>query len=99
MPLSENFCFQILYFHRHRRLHQVKKRDDKDSNTGIAFVKYTKASEAAKAIEELNGKVLPSSPKPLKVMVAMATKHGTGKDSVSEEELIRLFIRVCRMTA
>ena len=32
------------------------------------------------------------SPKPLKVMVA--TKYGTGKDSVSEEELIRLFIRV-----
>jgi len=73
-------------------IRMVKKRDDKDSNTGIAFVKYAKASEAAKAIEELNGKVLPSSPKPLKVMVA--TKYGTGKDSVSEEELIRLFIRV-----
>ena len=36
---------------------QVKKRDDKDAVTGIAFVKYSKASEAAKAIEELNGKV------------------------------------------
>jgi len=70
----------------------VKKRDDKDAVTGIAFVKYSKASEAAKAIEELNGKVLSGSPKPLKVMVA--TKYGTGKDSVSEEELIRLFIRV-----
>ena len=70
----------------------MKKRDDKDSVTGIAFVKYSKASEAAKAIEELNGKVLSGSPKPLKVMVA--TKYGTGKDSVSEEELIRLFIRV-----
>jgi len=73
-------------------IRMVKKRDDKDSVTGIAFVKYSKASEAAKAIEELNGKVLSGSPKPLKVMVA--TKYGTGKDSVSEEELIRLFIRV-----
>jgi len=73
-------------------IRMVKKRDDKDSVTGIAFVKYSKASEAAKAIDELNGKVLAGSPKPLKVMVA--TKYGTGKDSVSEEELIRLFIRV-----
>jgi len=73
-------------------IRMVKKRDDKDSVTAIAFVKYSKASEAAKAIEELNGKVLSGSPKPLKVMVA--TKYGAGKDSVSEEELIRLFIRV-----
>jgi len=73
-------------------IRMVKKRGDKESLTGIAFVKYSKASEAALAIEELNGKTLPTSPKPLKVMVA--TRYGTGKDSVSEEELIRLFIRV-----
>jgi len=73
-------------------IRMVKKREDKDAITGITFVKYTKASEAAKAIEELNGKVLQGSPKPLKVMVA--TKYGTGKESVSEEELMRLFIRV-----
>lgn len=74
-------------------IRMVKKREgDKDAHTAIAFVKYAKASEAAKAIEELNGKVLAGSPKPLKVMVA--TKYGAGKDSVHEEELIRLFIRV-----
>lgn len=73
-------------------IRMVRKRGDKDTLTGISFISYSKASEAAKAIDEVNGKVLSSSPKPIKVMVA--TRYGAGKDSVSEEELLRLFIKI-----
>ncbi len=44
----------------------VKDRMTKESK-GICYVKYDKASSAAKAIEEMDGKVIGSDPKPIKV--------------------------------
>jgi hypothetical protein len=39
--------------------------------SGIAYIKYTKASHAAKSIEELNGKLLSNKhAKPLKVIIS-----------------------------
>jgi len=70
----------------------VKRREGKATITAISFVKYSKASEAAMAITQLDGQVLEGSPKPLKVMVA--TSYGTGKEAVPEDELTRLFIRI-----
>lgn len=39
---------------------------------GVVYIKFSKTSEAAKALEEMNGKTLgtPSGCRPLKVLVA-----------------------------
>jgi RNA recognition motif-containing protein len=60
-----------------------------DTRSGVSYIKFSKASEAAKAIDEINGKVIGGSPKPIKVLVAA----DSSKDEVSEEELLRLFIK------
>lgn len=40
--------------------------------TGVVYIKFSKTSEAAKALEEMNGKTLGNPPgsRPLKVLVA-----------------------------
>jgi len=37
------------------------------AHTGIVYITYSKSSEAALAIEEMNAKSLPNHPKPVKV--------------------------------
>lgn len=37
---------------------------------GVAYVKFSKTSEAAKALEEMNGKLIGKSQRPIKVLVA-----------------------------
>ena len=39
---------------------------------GIAYIKFYKTSEAAYAMEEMNGQCVPSDPRPLKVLIAHA---------------------------
>jgi len=39
---------------------------------GIAYIKFSKTSEAALAMEEMNGKCGGSDPRPLKVLIAHA---------------------------
>jgi hypothetical protein len=39
---------------------------------GIAYIKFSKTSEAALAMEEMNGKCVGSDPRPLKVLIAHA---------------------------
>ena len=46
----------------------VKDRMTKE-NKGICYVKYDKASSAALAIENMDGKIIGSEPKPVKVHV------------------------------
>jgi len=58
---------------------------------GVAYVKFSKASEAATAIEELNGKLVSGCPVPLKVMVA--TQIGGNKEEITHDELVRLYIK------
>lgn len=41
--------------------------------TGVVYITYSKTSEAALAMEEMNGKILPGNPRPLKVHYA--AKH------------------------
>lgn len=62
---------------------------------GIAFIKFSKTSEAAKALEEMNNKTLPSTTRPLKVMVA-ANRSEIQSDDNDEEKYLRLFITVPR---
>ncbi len=46
----------------------------KDKQTGekkgVTYVKFSKTSEAALAMEEMNGKCISRSPRPLKVLIA-----------------------------
>ncbi|XP_054269429.1 RNA-binding protein 45-like [Macrosteles quadrilineatus] len=71
----------------------------KDKHTGepknIAFIKFTKTSDAARAMEGLNGQVLDGHSKPIKVTVALSRDQPNlmGK-SDDMERLLRLFIVV-----
>jgi len=73
----------------------------KDKHTGepknIAFIKFTKTSDAARAMEGLNGKALKGHTKPIKVTVALSRDQpnpvGKGDDM---ERLLRLFIVVSK---
>ena len=60
---------------------------------GIAYVKFSKTSEAALAMETMNGRCLPPHPRPLKVMIANSRSQGSTRD-VSETERCRLFLVV-----
>lgn len=68
---------------------------DKASNEskGVVYIKYSKSSEAALAMEEMNGKVVGNTPKPIKVMIAHSREQGSKKDD-DPERLLRLFIVV-----
>ena len=42
-------------------------KDRKGESKGIAYVKFSKTSEAALAVEEMNGRCIGHHPRPLKV--------------------------------
>jgi len=60
---------------------------------GIAYVKFAKTSEAALAMETMNGRCIPPHPRPLKVMIANSRSQGSNRD-VNETERCRLFLMV-----
>ncbi|CAH2239656.1 RNA-binding protein 45-like [Pararge aegeria] len=68
-----------------------------DHNTGkpkgVVFIKYSKTSEAAKALEAMNSKVLKNSSRPLKVMVA-ANRSDIQSDNYSNDKYRRLFLHI-----
>ena len=70
----------------------------KDRNTkipkGIAYIKFSKTSEAATAMEEMNGRCIASCPRPLKVLIAHARDQGSKRELNEEERLLRLFVVV-----
>ncbi|KAL5006464.1 hypothetical protein ScPMuIL_015270 [Solemya velum] len=59
---------------------------------GITYIKYSKSSEAALAVEEMNGVVLDGNSRPLKIMIASSTREGSTRDPKEEEKLLRLFL-------
>ncbi|XP_005103158.1 RNA-binding protein 45 [Aplysia californica] len=66
------------------------KRTNEDR--GIAYIKFSKTSEAMQAMEEMNGKALPGSTKGLKVVVANSKRDGSTRDPREDERLVRLFV-------
>ena len=44
-------------------------KDRKGESKGIAYVKFSKTSEAALAVEEMNGRCIGHHPRPLKVIL------------------------------
>ena len=79
------------------RVYMASSKKDSGSGRGrqssICYVKFSKSSEAARAVEEMNGRIIEPSPKPIKVL--FASPHGSS-DARDEEEHImkRLFIKV-----
>ena len=65
---------------------------------GITYIKFSKTSEAALAMEEMNGRCINGSPRPLKVLIAHSREQGSRRDMNEEERLVRLFV-VCPKTA
>ncbi len=61
---------------------------------GVAYIKFSKTSEAAMAMEEMNGRCIGNHPRPLKVLIAHSREQGSRRDSNEEERLLRLFVVV-----
>jgi RNA recognition motif-containing protein len=61
---------------------------------GVTYIKFSKTSEAALAMEEMNAKCIPGSPRPLKVLIAHSRDQGSRRDMNEDERLVRLFVVV-----
>jgi len=61
---------------------------------GVTYIKFSKTSEAALAMEEMNGKCVGSHPRPLKVLIAHSRDQGSRREMNEEERLVRLFVVV-----
>lgn len=59
---------------------------------GVAYIKYAKASLAAKALEGTDGKVIGSVGRAVKVKVAQSRESGSTRDFDEDEELTRIFL-------
>jgi len=75
----------------------VKKDRDTNQLKGFSYVKYTKTSDAAEALEGMNGKLLGNDSRPIKVVIASNSKvPGGGPDQ--DITATRLFI-MCPKTS
>lgn len=61
---------------------------------GVTYIKYAKTSEAAAAMEAMNGKTVGSSPRHIKVMIAASRDQGSKREGNEEERVLRLFVIV-----
>lgn len=75
----------------------VVKDKHTGDNKGVTYIKFSKTSEAARAQEEMNGKLIGSVKRSLKVLVASDRNQGSGKSENEKEKYVRLFI-VCPKT-
>ena len=66
---------------------------------GVTYIKFSKTSEAALAMEEMNAKCIPGSPRPLKVLIAHSRDQGSRREMNEEERLLRLFVVVNKSMA
>lgn len=62
-------------------------------NKGITYIKYSKFSEAAKAVEEMSGVTVDSKTRPLKVIIASSREKN---EEFEREKFLRLFIMLPR---
>ncbi|XP_030835764.1 RNA-binding protein 45 [Strongylocentrotus purpuratus] len=61
---------------------------------GVAYVKFAKFSQAARAMEESDGKRVMNMSKPIKVIIANSRGSHSSKDIDEKTELTRLFVVV-----
>lgn len=76
------------------RIEEIKILKDRDgSSKGVAYIKYSKTSEAATACETMNGELIGDSPRPIKVLIAASRQMGASSAKNREDEKAqRLFI-------
>lgn len=70
----------------------VKDKQTKESK-GVAFIKFSKSSQACTAMEEMHGRCLAEGTKPIKVFIAQSRSSGSHRD-VEDEELTRIFVMI-----
>jgi len=75
----------------------VKDRTTQEPK-GVVYIKFSKTSEAAEAMEEMNGRCIAGSPRPMKVMIAHSRDQGSRRDMNEDERLVRLFV-MCAKTS
>lgn len=81
----------ILFSGRIEEIRILKDRDG--SSKGVAYIKYSKTSEAALACERMHGELIGESPRPIKVMIAASRQMGSASaKNRDEEKAQRLFI-------
>jgi len=66
----------------------IEKIDVK-SQKGISYLKFSKTSEAADALEAMNGKSIGDDPRPLKIVIASSRSQGNSREDVTA---LRLFV-------
>ncbi|XP_035730098.1 RNA-binding protein 45-like [Vespa mandarinia] len=69
----------------------VVKDRNTGENKGVTYIKFSKTSEAAFALEEMNGKMLGMVGRPIKVMIASNRDQGSVRETNEEERWVRLF--------
>lgn len=74
---------------------QVKDRPTGEKK-GVCYVKFSKTSEAAAALEALNGKILGASERPIKVLVASSKNQSSKRSDDDAERYLRLFVIIPR---
>ncbi|XP_031632617.1 RNA-binding protein 45 isoform X2 [Contarinia nasturtii] len=92
---EEDFREAFQKFGKIEEIYTIKDRSTGD-NKGVVYIKFNKTSEAAKALEEMNGKTLGTPPgsRPLKVLVASSRNQGSGRTENEHEKYVRLFVIV-----
>ncbi|KAF5282768.1 hypothetical protein FQR65_LT02765 [Abscondita terminalis] len=71
----------------------VKDRQTGDRK-GVTYIKYAKTSEAAYALEAMNGKIIGDTSRPIKVMIAASREQGAKREGNEDEKIQRLFVIV-----
>ncbi|EFA04331.1 RNA-binding protein 45 isoform X1 [Tribolium castaneum] len=71
----------------------VRDRQTGESK-GVTYIKYSKTSEAARALEAMNGKCIGKLNRSIRVMIAASRDQGSKRDSNEEERTLRLFVVV-----
>ncbi|CAO1401951.1 unnamed protein product [Diamesa tonsa] len=81
-------------FTKFGNLEEVRILKDRDGESkGVAYLKFSKTSQAALACEEMNGKTIGKSQRPIKVMIAASRQTGQqSSKSRDDEKSQRLFI-------
>ncbi|KAJ8952485.1 hypothetical protein NQ318_003280 [Aromia moschata] len=63
-------------------------------NKGVTYIKYSKTSEAAKALETMNGKIIGNGTRSIKVMIAASREQGSNETLTKKKKIQRLFVMV-----
>ncbi|CAF1361441.1 unnamed protein product [Adineta steineri] len=76
-------------------IHMVRDRRNQESK-GIAYIKYEKASAAARAMEEMNGVVISPHTRPVKTIISSSRREGSVRDPDEHEKMLRLFVVISK---